>query len=99
MTRSPRREWKSFLCVDKWSVRLRMRSLRIATWTSGDPVSPSFVAYSVMSACLRSAVIDTDLILSTINDSYRPEAAVFNLRERNQYPLEPNARDRALGEP
>src|SRR5215469_10432764 len=76
-----------------------MRSLRIATWTSGDPVSPSLVAYSVMSACLRSAVIDTDLILSTINDSYRPEAAVFNLRERNQYPLEPNARDRALGEP
>jgi hypothetical protein len=30
----------------------------MATWTSGDPVSPSFAPYSVMSACLRSAVID-----------------------------------------
>ena len=35
-----------------------MRSLRIATCTSGDPVSAALVAYSEMSVCLRSAVID-----------------------------------------
>src|SRR5262245_28185069 len=35
-----------------------MRSVRIATWTSGDPVSPDLVAYSLTSSCLRSALID-----------------------------------------
>src|SRR5262245_39739188 len=35
-----------------------MRSVRIATWTSGDPVSPDLVAYSLISSCLRSALID-----------------------------------------
>src|SRR4051794_14052326 len=35
-----------------------MRSVRIATWTSGDPVSPLPCACSLMSAPLRSAVID-----------------------------------------
>src|SRR3954447_2284956 len=35
-----------------------MRSVRIATWTSGDPVSPDLCACSLMSAVLRSAVID-----------------------------------------
>jgi hypothetical protein len=35
-----------------------MRSVRIATWTSGEPVSFGLVACSLMSAFLRSAVID-----------------------------------------
>ena len=43
---SPRREWLSFTWVLKCSVRLVMRSDRIATWTSGEPVSPALVAYS-----------------------------------------------------
>src|SRR5215470_11926362 len=30
----------------------------MATWTSGEPVSSLFTAYSLMSACLRSAAID-----------------------------------------
>ena len=37
----PRREWWSFLWVLKCSVRLAIRSERIATWTSAEPVSPS----------------------------------------------------------
>src|SRR4051794_205636 len=35
-----------------------MRSVRIATWTSGDPVSPLPWACSLINAPLRSAVID-----------------------------------------
>src|SRR5690349_926090 len=35
-----------------------MRSDRIATWTSGEPVSFGLVAYSWIRAVLRSAVID-----------------------------------------
>src|SRR5438067_11097705 len=35
-----------------------MRSVRIATCTSGEPVSPLPCACSLISACLRSAVID-----------------------------------------
>src|SRR5690606_9908134 len=41
-----------------------MRSDRIATWTSGEPVSLALVAYSLMSSLLRSAVIDIGHILS-----------------------------------
>ena len=32
-----------------------MRCVSIAIWTSGEPVSPSFVAYSVMICFLTSA--------------------------------------------
>ena len=32
--------------------------VQVATCTSGEPVSPLFVAYSDMSSCFRSAVID-----------------------------------------
>eukprot|EP00456_Euglypha_rotunda_P032455 TRINITY_DN2514_c0_g1_i7.p1 TRINITY_DN2514_c0_g1~~TRINITY_DN2514_c0_g1_i7.p1 ORF type:complete len:131 (-),score=11.05 TRINITY_DN2514_c0_g1_i7:37-429(-) len=40
-----------------------MRSVRIATWTSGDPVSPLVRALSLMTSVLRSAVIDIYLFL------------------------------------
>ena len=59
----PRREWLSFTWVLKWLVRLAIRSVRIAIWTSGDPVSPTFKAYWLMSAVLRSAEIDIELFL------------------------------------
>src|SRR5271166_989420 len=52
-----------------------------------------------MSACLRSAVIDTDLIPSTIDDSRRSETAAFDPRESDHRPIMPNAYDRALVEP
>src|SRR5437868_7724706 len=99
MTSRPRREWKSFLWVDRWPVRLRIRSLRMATWTSGDPVSPSFAPYSVMSACLRSAVIDISSVPSRIDDPYRAKAAVFDPGQRNQSLIVPSADDRAVLKP
>src|SRR5271165_641237 len=99
MTSRPRREWKSFLWVDRWLVRLRIRSLKIATWTSGDPVSASFAPYSVMSACLRSPVIDIDPVPSAIDDSYRAKAPIFDPGQRNQSQVVPSADDRAFFEP
>src|SRR5689334_5200270 len=99
MTSSPRLEWKSFLWVERWPVRLRIRSLRIATWTSGDPVSPSLAPYSVMSACLRSAVIDIDLVPSTIDDSHRPNATLFDPSQRDQSLILPGADDCTLIKP
>src|SRR6185437_11543993 len=53
----PRREWLSLTWLLKCSVRLAMRSERMATWTSGEPVSPFLVAYSAINSCLRSGVI------------------------------------------
>src|SRR5689334_13343706 len=44
----PRRVWWSCLCCLRCSVRSEMRLVSIATWTSGEPVSPSTVAYSAM---------------------------------------------------
>src|SRR5271155_276872 len=99
MTSRPRREWKSFLWVDRWPVRLRIRSLRMATWTSGDPVSPSFAPYSVMSTCLRSAVIDISPVPSAIDDSYRAKAAVLDPGQRNQSLIVPTPDARAAREP
>src|SRR5947208_15799726 len=99
MTSRPRREWKSFLCVARCSVRLRMRSDRIATWTSGDPVSPALTAYSPMSVCLRSGVIDIGLVPSTMYDAHRPQLAVLNPRQRNKEPIDPGADDRAVVDP
>src|SRR5207237_1008059 len=40
--------------------RNRLRSEGIAVCTSGEPVSSDLTAYSPMSACLRSGVIDID---------------------------------------
>src|SRR6478752_4841607 len=54
----PRREWLSFLWTLKCSVRSLIRVVRIAIWTSGEPVSLALVALSLMSAVLRSADID-----------------------------------------
>src|ERR1700761_4340470 len=53
----PRREWLSLAWVLKCSVRLVMRSDRIAICTSGDPVSLAPVACSATTSFLRSGVI------------------------------------------
>src|ERR1700743_2610555 len=53
----PRREWLSLAWVLKCSVRLVMRSDRIAIWTSGEPVSLAPVAFSATTSFLRSGVI------------------------------------------
>src|SRR5579864_5376351 len=99
MTSRPRREWKSFLWVPRWSVRLRMRSDRIATCTSGEPVSPALTAYSPMSVCLRSAVIDIEWFPSTVDDAQRLQAAALDPCHRHQQPLAAGADDRAVGFP
>src|SRR3712207_5793451 len=50
--RRPRRLWWSFLWVRRWSVRWLIRSVRIATWTSGEPVSVSWRRCSLIVALL-----------------------------------------------
>src|ERR1700733_165659 len=57
----------------------------MATCTSGEPVSPSLVAYSVMSVCLRSAVIDIGMfLLLQVQDTHRPKQTFIGLRERDE---------------
>src|ERR671921_124223 len=51
----PRRLWWSCLCILRCSVRSLIRRVSIATWTSGEPVSFSTVAYSVM-ICFLTAL-------------------------------------------
>src|SRR3954451_4660193 len=96
MTSRPRREWKSFLWLPRWSVRLRIRSDRIATCTSGDPVSPDLTAYSPISVCLRSGVIDIDLFPSTVYDPHRPQPACLDPGQRDEKLLVPRADDRPV---
>jgi hypothetical protein len=52
----PRREEWSFLCTLRCSVSSLIRLVRIATWTSGEPVSLSLFLYSVMTFCFFSFV-------------------------------------------
>src|SRR5215213_2202591 len=54
----PRRDAWSFLFARMCSVRLLIRSVRIATWTSGEPLSLSARRCVAMSSVLRSFVID-----------------------------------------
>src|SRR3954451_5649158 len=96
MTSRPRREWKSFLWLPRWSVRLRIRSDRIATCTSGDPVSPDLTAYSPISVCLRSGVIDIGLFPSTVYDPHRPQPACLDPGQRDEKLLVPHADDRSV---
>src|SRR6266849_1563166 len=98
MTKSPRREWKSLRCVERWSVKLRMRSDRIATCTSGEPVSPGLTAYSPMSVCLRSPVIDIGFVPSTSDDAHRPEPAILDPRQGHHELIMTRADNRAVGE-
>src|SRR5216683_6958480 len=73
-----------------------MRSERIATCTSGEPVSPGLTAYSPMSVCLRSAVIDIGF-LSTIDDAHRPKTAILDPRQGHHKLLVTRADDRSVG--
>src|SRR5687767_13903289 len=54
MTSRPRREWWSLGWVFRCSVSSLMRRDSTATWTSGDPVSPSVLACSPMIFCFSS---------------------------------------------
>src|SRR5262245_11872419 len=61
----PRRLWWSCLWVFRCSVSSLMRLLSRAIWTSGDPVSPSPVAYSPMMDFLAAVSRDTALLRLT----------------------------------
>src|ERR1035438_10165522 len=63
----PRREAWSFLCVLKCSVSSPIRSLRIAIWTSGEPVSVSWVrkrSIRVVFLAVASTACVTPLVFS-----------------------------------
>src|SRR5664280_2192137 len=59
----PRRLWWSCLCSRECWVRSRMRRVSIAICTSGEPVSPSWVAYSVMISFLTAVSSGTQYLL------------------------------------
>src|ERR1051325_4385457 len=63
---SPRRLWWSCLWLLRCSVRSLIRRVSSATWTSGDPVSPSLVAYSAMIWFLTAVSSDTGLLLKVV---------------------------------
>src|SRR6185437_1784412 len=98
---SPRREWLSFLCVLKCSVRFAIRSDRIATCTSADPVSASPRAWVRISSALRSAVIDIGYLRSgELKDPHGIEPSRTHLAERHDpLPLECGDGARASDEP
>src|SRR6516164_7684573 len=59
---SPRRLWWSCLCTFRCSVRWLIRLVSSAIWTSGEPVSPSLVAYSVRISFLTAVSSGTWLL-------------------------------------
>ena len=56
MANKPRREWLSLALPLRWLVKSLILSLRSAIWTSGEPVSPFWVACLVMIFFLAVAV-------------------------------------------
>src|ERR1700685_1600475 len=59
---SPRRLWWSCLFIFRCSVRWLIRLVSSAIWTSGEPVSPSLVAYSVRISFLTAVSSGTWLL-------------------------------------
>src|SRR5208283_5993775 len=58
----PRRLWWSCLCTLRCSVRSLIRRVSNATWTSGEPVSPSVVACSAMISLVTAVSSGTWLL-------------------------------------
>ncbi len=72
---SPRRLWKSFGCDRRCSVNWLIRSVSIATCTSGEPVSLPCVRCASITSCLRScksicllSFLFIDCILVSVNN-------------------------------
>src|SRR5260370_25085781 len=62
-----------------------MRSLRIATWTSGEPVSALPWAYDLISSALRAAVIDIGLSIDLkVEDAHRLDSGAVRTDQRYQ---------------
>src|SRR5262245_5298423 len=98
MTSNPRREWKSFSCVCRCSVRFLIRSDSKATCTSGAPVFLPPSPYSLISSCLRSAVIDIGCLLHSleVQHPHRNELAGLESRQGHEPALRHSA-DHAAG--
>src|SRR5436853_7359697 len=71
-----------------------MRSERTATCTSGEPVSPAAVAYSCISVCLRSGVIDIRSSSSKVEHAKRPELPTSKLGKSDRLALRGGEIDR-----
>ena len=54
-----------------YAVRVLIRDVRIATCTSGEPVSPSLIAYSLIKRAFSSAVIDIGVSLVKVDGTCR----------------------------
>src|SRR5260370_8094151 len=62
-----------------------MRSLRMATWTSGEPVSSLPWAYDLISSALRAAVIDIGIsIYLKVEDAHRLKRGAVRTDQRHQ---------------
>src|SRR5664279_4153800 len=79
----PRRLWWSCLCVFRCSVKPRMRSVSMATCTSGEPVSRSTVAYSVISRDFTALSSGTCLLRGLVRAPGRGHRSVRAHRRRN----------------
>src|ERR1700742_1661595 len=101
MTSRPRREWKSFSWLCRCSVRFLIRSLKMATWTSGEPVSLLPLAYSLMTSDFRSEVIDIGFSFreSEVHHAHRTELARFETGQSDEPAFGHGANHVAGGEP
>src|SRR5215469_1659391 len=63
---SPRRLWWSCLCTLRCSVRSAIRLVSSATWTSGEPVSPSLVACPAIISFFTVVLSGTLLLLARL---------------------------------
>src|SRR6202046_2022141 len=69
---SPRRLWWSCWCTLRCSVRSLIRRVSSATWTSGEPVSPSVVACSAMISFFTAFSSGTWLLQGIRSVSWEP---------------------------
>src|ERR1700748_3758820 len=72
---SPRRLWWSCLCTFRCSVRGLIRLVSSATWASGEPVSPSLVAYSARISFLAAVSSGTFLLKDWCERVQRADSA------------------------
>src|SRR6185369_17506801 len=73
-----------------------MRSLRIATWTSGEPVSALPWAYDLISSALRAAVIDIGISIELeVEDAHRLESCAVRTDQRHQLAFKLGSQERA----
>src|SRR3569833_4333506 len=103
----PRRLWWACLCSLRCSVRSLIRRVSIATCTSGEPVSPSTVAYSVMICffvALSSAMVPPGQVTCGPRSVSRGQHAHTSVTRRHgqgytsALPDRPASPGRALGE-